>query len=231
MTMNTNRIIELALVFFISIFSFSIGTFVGKKYSDNQHRLALLEPNKKTAERTALEAATQLEATEPTSMNTESEITDADVAKLAEEFSVDTEELQAVSTEDKAAEKTTANASDANSKNTKDIPVIAEQTIVEKDLDDNSDRDIASVPAKTKSMATYTVQVGSYPTEADAEKMTESLLARGYKASSVPATVNGKTMYRVQVGLFNSFNQAQEYKKELIEKNRLSSAFVQKVSK
>ena len=51
MAMNTNRIIELTLVFFISLFSFSIGTFVGKKYSDNQHRLSQLEPVKnETAE-------------------------------------------------------------------------------------------------------------------------------------------------------------------------------------
>lgn len=36
--------VKLVLVFFISLLSFSIGTYIGKKYSDNQHKLAQLEP-------------------------------------------------------------------------------------------------------------------------------------------------------------------------------------------
>ena len=59
--------------------------------------------------------------------------------------------------------------------------------------------------------------------------MTESLKARGYKASSVEALVNGKMYYRVQVGIFDNLQEAQDYKKELVEKNRLSSAFIQKI--
>ena len=41
---KTDVVVKLVLVFFISLLSFSIGTFVGKKYSDNQHQLAALEP-------------------------------------------------------------------------------------------------------------------------------------------------------------------------------------------
>ncbi len=40
---KTDTLIKLALVFFISLLSFSIGTFVGKKFSDNQNRLSALE--------------------------------------------------------------------------------------------------------------------------------------------------------------------------------------------
>tara|TARA_B110001454_G_scaffold219136_1_gene250296 strand:+ start:30201 stop:31043 length:843 start_codon:yes stop_codon:yes gene_type:complete len=36
--------VKLVLVFFISLLSFSIGTYIGKKYSDNQYKLAQLEP-------------------------------------------------------------------------------------------------------------------------------------------------------------------------------------------
>ena len=231
MTMNTNRIIELALVFFISLFSFSIGTFVGKKYSDNQHRLALLEPNKKTEERQTIENATHTEGTATTTAS-ESEITDADVAKMAEEFSSEGEE-----THGETAAAAAGHGEAVAEHGTKTIKTIKPEVkdVKEVTLDEANgeapEREVASIPAKAKTMATYTVQVGSYPSEAEATKMTESLVARGYKANSVPANVNGKTMYRVQVGLFNSLNEAQEYKKELMEKNRLTSAFVQKVAK
>lgn len=240
MTMNTNRIIELALVFFISLFSFSIGTFVGKKYSDNQHRLALLEPNKKTEERQAVEAVAHSEAATAT---TESEITDADVAKMAEEFSTEGEEVhggeatQAATQgmhNDAHAAATTVNANQVTTKTVKTVKPavkdVKEVTLQEAD-GELPEREVASIAPKAKTMQNYTVQVGSYPSEIEANKMAESLLARGYKANAVAANVNGKTMYRVQVGMFNNFNEAQEYKKELVEKNRLTSAFVQKVSK
>ncbi len=42
---KSDVIVKLILVFFISLLSFSVGTFVGKKYSDNQHQLAKLEPS------------------------------------------------------------------------------------------------------------------------------------------------------------------------------------------
>ena len=246
--MNTNRIIELALVFFISLFSFSIGTFVGKKYSDNQHRLALLEPNKKTEERAAVDAAAHTEAT---ATNTESEITDADVAKMAEEFSSEGETVHGGEATHAAGTGQTASGDEHNGETTKGVVKAAPMNIhadenvknvkmikaTTKDVkevsahDAATERDVASIPANAKTMQNYTVQVGSYPSEVEANKMTESLVARGYKANAVPANVNGKTMYRVQVGMFNSFNDAQEYKKELVEKNRLTSAFVQKVSK
>jgi DedD protein len=236
MTINTNRVIELALVFFISLFSFSIGTFVGKKYSDNQHRLALLEPNKKTEERKALDEAAGNEAAVQAN---ETEITDADVAKMAEEFSGEDEKLQGESgeSEDQGGTTTTTTATPKTEAPAKNVKVIKpeEKDVKEISMEDGeetlADREVASIPTKAKTMSTYTVQVGSYPSEAEATKMTDSLVARGYKANAVAANVNGKTMYRVQVGMFNSFNEAQEYKKELMEKNRLSSAFVQKIAK
>lgn len=44
---KSDVVVKLVLVFFISLLSFAIGTFVGKKYSDNQHKLAKLEPQNK----------------------------------------------------------------------------------------------------------------------------------------------------------------------------------------
>ena len=216
MAMNTNRIIELTLVFFISLFSFSIGTFVGKKYSDNQHRLSQLEPTKNE---TAESAQISPEVGHSPEVVTEDTLSDADVAQLAEEFSTDESTAPA-----EKAEPATAEATNKESKDVKEISLAESETA----------RDVASIPAKAQvsvpSPIQYTVQVGAYPTADDANKMTTSLKARGYKANTTVAKTNGKTWYKVQVGLFDNITEAQNYKKELVDKNRLSSAFVQKVT-
>ena len=42
---KSDVVMKLILVFFISLLSFSVGTFVGKKFSDNQHKLSKFEPS------------------------------------------------------------------------------------------------------------------------------------------------------------------------------------------
>jgi len=89
MASKTDVMVKLVLVFFISLLSFSIGTFVGKKYSDNQHQLAALEPGKAVAhgdahgdehgERTPASATGEKSNT----------MSDDEIAKLAEEFVAD----------------------------------------------------------------------------------------------------------------------------------------------
>ncbi|MFS4459496.1 SPOR domain-containing protein [Bdellovibrio sp. HCB2-146] len=85
MASKTDAVVKLVLVFFISLLSFSIGTFVGKKYSDNQHQLAALEPQKtEKAERSIASAHEEGgAAAKPGAM------TDEEIAKLAEEFVAD----------------------------------------------------------------------------------------------------------------------------------------------
>lgn len=256
MTLNTNRIIELSLVFFISLFSFSIGTFVGKKYSDNQHRLSQLEPNKKIENHSetadtethaatgehgeapaAHEAKTETHGEAKAEHSADGEITDADVAKLAEEFANQPETTVKKEVGHAKTETHEANTHASTTHSTPAHAVAAKP--VEKDVkeisthDASNERDIASVPAKVSAMVAinqYTVQVGSYPEEAEAKKVSESLVARGYKANTVSAQVKGKTWYRVQVGQFKTTAEAQDYKKELMEKNRLTSAIVQKIT-
>lgn len=236
MTMNTNRMIELALVFFVSLLSFSIGTYVGKKYSDNQHRLAQLEPKSESKEHTAdvidHGSDTTAEAHPATTTEKTGTMTDAEVAKLAEEFA--TEEEPSAHTKNVAEVSESAPVKTATAeaihkiKETKEVKEVQAATVPS-----NLPRDVASISEQAKAIGSsvYTVQVGAYPTAIDADKMTESLKARGYKASSVEALVNGKMYYRVQVGLFNNLQEAQEYKKELMDKNRLTSAFIQKIQK
>jgi cell division protein FtsN len=256
MAMNTNRIIELCLVFLVSILSFSIGTFVGKKYSDNQHKLSLLDPNYKheaAAKETTTAATGEPAAAETAPSNDEhgnpikasitnsTPITDADVAKMAEEFSEDnTEETTELAKTDSAHLVKTINEDgtiveetkkDAAKQSAKKVAKVNGETIV---------REVASISERAKSItkdanavdgAQYTVQVGAFPSPKEAEKIASSLQARGYKASHSVATVNGKTWYRVQVGLFNSLQDAQVYKKELVEQNHLTSAIIHRLNK
>lgn len=85
MSSKTDSVVKLAIVFFISLLSFSVGTFVGKKYSDNQHQLAALEPQKSThsSEREVASVTAEAGGQKAGAM------TDEEIAKLAEEFVAD----------------------------------------------------------------------------------------------------------------------------------------------
>lgn len=243
MKMNTSRMIELALVFLVSLLSFSVGTFVGKKYSDNQHRLAQLEPKSENAtaqnhETHATDTATIVEADKPVTHSSGAGITDSDVAKLAEEFaseeeSTSTAESASAQTAHKTIEPavTAASTRAAINKTAQALTKIRDvKEISAAEANHEQARDVASIPP-SKGLSQFTVQVGAYTTTGEAEKMTNSLKARGYKATYVSALVNEKTYYRVQVGLFDSFQEAQDYKKELMDQNRLTSAIIQKVQR
>ncbi len=240
MSVNKNRIIELCLVFLISILSFSIGTFVGKKYSDNQHRLALLDPNYKHDINAVTTVATTEEPTveDPaTNVEAKPELTDADVAQLNEEMNEEIEEDP--SAYDNSALVKTINPDGTPVAEKKEKPK-KESVKAKAKTGAEMVREVASISEKAKSIVQdtkivdgkmqYTVQVGAYASAADAEKIVNGLQARGYKATQASATVNGKTWYRVQVGLFSSLKDAQVYKKELVEQNRLTSAIIQRVS-
>ena len=101
---KTDVIVKLVLVFFIALLSFSIGTFVGKKFSDNQHKLAQLEPNSRgmTAAMDGIETEVGEEARAVASVSPdanevkpEKALTDDEIAKLAEEFVIDDEKAPA----------------------------------------------------------------------------------------------------------------------------------------
>lgn len=247
--MSTNRIIELCLVFLVSILSFSVGTFVGKKYSDNQHKLALLDPNAKPAQDTTSETEHTSATIEPTkegatsstegmtpeesklkaAITNSTPITDTDVAKMAEEFSDDDTDVKESANVVKTIDEDGTIIDEIKK------PAIAKTTKPGKK--ENLARSVATISEKAKNTLTdatgkaqYTVQVGAFATTAEADKVSNSLQARGYKATHTEATVNGKKWYRVQVGLFNSLDDAQVYKKELVEKNHLSSAMIQRLT-
>ncbi len=98
---KTDVVVKLVLVFFIALLSFSIGTFVGKKFSDNQHKLAQLEPGSEHGGHAVAEEHGTKEGEEGravASVNPDSHdvipekaLNDEEIAKLAEEFVTDDE--------------------------------------------------------------------------------------------------------------------------------------------
>lgn len=141
MATKSDMFVKLVLVFFISLLSFAIGTFVGKKYSDNQHKLSQLEPGGKHgatrevasehgdahSEAASGEAAHGAEAghdakDEHATVKADKGValTDAEIAKLAEEFVQDEEAPVATkkdsASDDHGAARATASVKDDNAK-------------------------------------------------------------------------------------------------------------------
>src|SRR5258708_40192025 len=77
---RTDTLIKLVLIFFISLLSFSVGTFVGKQFSDSQHKLSALDADY-TGKREAASVSPQSMDVKP-----EDALTDEDIANLTEEF-------------------------------------------------------------------------------------------------------------------------------------------------
>lgn len=257
MASKTDVVVKLVLVFFISLLSFSIGTFVGKKYSDNQHQLAQLEPQK--GEKADREVAS---VKEEGSEKKSGAMTDEEIAKLAEEFVAD--ETTPATTEGKVegkeeaghgeaavaesktektekTEKTaphgkaTATAKTAEpSSAAKEIAAGKNPTATEHKATANTHE--ARVPSSLpKDVAQYTVgkftvQVASYADEAEAQKFASDLKDKGYSAFYVPANIKGKTWFRVSVGQFATPKEAAAYRTELLSKAKVSSAIVQKIT-
>lgn len=243
MSSKTDAVVKLAIVFFISLLSFSIGTFVGKKYSDNQHQLAALEPQKHEAsseQRTVASASG--DEHKPGAM------TDEDIAKLAEEFVADettapqhgiaeaSAETQHPSeaTENKAAtpqHHTTSEPSPA-AKNMAAGKAPAPENSEHHAAPAHDERIPSSLPKDVAQFAVgkFTIQVAAYADEAEAQKMASSLKNKGYSAFYFPANVHGKTWYRVSVGQFATQKEAQTYKSEFMAKSKMDTAIIQKIS-
>ncbi|MNJ99880.1 rare lipoprotein A [compost metagenome] len=261
MSTKSNTVVNLVLFFFVSLLSFSIGTFVGKKFSDNQHQLAALEPSKAVT-KTEREIASI--STGDSSEKIGTAMTDEEIAKLAEEFVADDEgtvatglptEGQGETAEHESAadvahgkvadthkpettvkpgtmptksEPSTMAQNLASGKNPN--PTTANQAVGATTAKEN--RIPSSLPKDVAQFAVgkFTVQVAAYSDEGEAQRMASDLKTKGYSAFYVPANVKGKTWYRVSVGQFATQKEAQSYKGELLNKAKVSTAIVQKIT-
>jgi cell division protein FtsN len=84
---QTDIIVKLVLIFFINLLSFSVGTFVGKQFSDSQHKLASLEDDYGSGNRETASVTTD-DLHEKN--NGKQHVTEKEIAEIAKEF-VDSE--------------------------------------------------------------------------------------------------------------------------------------------
>lgn len=75
----------------------------------------------------------------------------------------------------------------------------------------------------------YTVQVGAYKTETNANQMVSRLLVKGYQVHIKPDIKDGAPLFKVQVDVFNSKKQAHKLAEKFTTKENLSS-FVTAIS-
>lgn len=261
---KTDVIVKLVLVFFISLLSFSIGTFVGKKFSDNQHKIAQLEPKSGASELEREVASVHPDSNE---VKPKDALNDEEIKKLAEEFVSDDEGKKAATPpahEDAhAAPVVPAHESHDNKEvaaptHAVNARVAAEQAAPSSKASEASKRVVAghaaepehktedvktnripqSLPKELSSSAIgkFTVQVASYPTEDEAQKVAGDLKEKGFSSFYVPAKIKNKktnserTWFRVSVGLFNTQKEAEIYKTDLLARAKISSAIIQKIT-
>ena len=259
-TANTkaDTAVKLVLIFFISLLSFTVGTYVGKQFSDSEaHRASLEVDYNSQGTETASVVSTEDSATAP--------ISDEEVADLTEEFVKSERQVasQEESADDKIADEKKVSASADNDGYTHHSKMKAEtveaktdskmetaakatatkEAVTPQPAADRVSKDKAPTPdmkkprepssvlptVATTAIGKYTVQVASYATEAEAKTQAEVLKGKGYSAFFVPAEIKGKTWYRVSIGLFSDHKTATNYRTELLSTNAVPSAIVQKI--
>lgn len=247
---KSDSLVKLALVFFISLLSFSIGTYVGKKYSDNQHKIAALEPSSggshaALAERSV--ASVHGDESKATESEKSESLTDEEIKKLAEEFVADDSAEAGPSAEaghnvaaghnaapvqGEVAPKAETHSATSDSTTKAALNVIEEKPA---NIENAKARKPTAIPETLPkdvaqySVGKYTVQIASYPTEGEAKKKADELKQKGYSAFFIPAHIQGKSWYRVSVGLFSTEKEAKEYRDEFKDKTKVSTAIIQKI--
>ncbi|WP_246845142.1 SPOR domain-containing protein [Bdellovibrio sp. NC01] len=217
MASKTDVVVKLVLVFFISLLSFSIGTLVGKKYSDNQHQLAQLEPQK--GEKAEREVASVHEGEEGAATAEHGEkksgtMTDAEIAKLAEEFVADentpaTEAKEGEHAETAAAEHGEHGAEKAEKAETKAVATTAHGK--EKAAPATTAKQEPSAMAKE-------LAAGKTPTATEHKAAPATKEAR--VPSSLPKDVAQYTVgkFTVQVASYADEAEAQKFASDLKDK-------------
>lgn len=250
---RTDTLIKFILVFFISLLSFSVGTFVGKQFSDSQHRIAQLNTDYEKSESSLRETASIPDG----QLNVEPDkaLTDEDVAKLAEDFVAEgSDKVEEIKVEDAHGGKR-----DVASKEAAKVPEKIEMehsnavltkketthgTTVEKAADKVSKGEAPLAPQKPEiktrkpelpntvaatTVGKYTVQIAAQPSEELAKEQSLKLKDEGYSAFYVEGAKDGKKWYRVNIGMFSNKQDASDYAKKLAEKIAFKGAFVKEI--
>ena len=219
---KTDVVVKLVLVFFIALLSFSIGTFVGKKFSDNQHKLAQLEPDQAESVAAASEENRSIASVpgHSTDVRPEKALTDEEITKLAEEFVTDDEKTPAMES-NKINDKNVSERTEAKAE-VKDVKTVP-----------RAERSSATAPKPTAKQAAAAAPATSAEVSKPAARILEGkspIVANPVKPTSrIPASLPKEVAssalgkYTVQVAAYNTEKEAQGMSAEL--KTKGFSAF------
>jgi cell division septation protein DedD len=268
-----DAIMKVMAVFFVSILSFTLGTYTGKRFSDYQNKqLAASEQQRSMA------SAANHEDSASHQQASGEVMSDEDIEKLAKSLAEGESEVIDVS----SGQRGTASESEKaglhehkepnwETKKSTELSVAKDSTESEsKPREESATTHAQKAPQSKPELTTpeagskaanpqppvslkeekksspktswlekagkYSIQVGSFPTQEEAQKFSELLEKKGETAFWVAAKVvdsrkpdSFKTWYRVHIGLFADPKEANEYKNKLLSEKIVSSAIVQKL--
>ncbi|MCC6277106.1 MAG: SPOR domain-containing protein [Oligoflexia bacterium] len=234
---RTDTLIKLVLVFFLSLLSFSVGTFVGKQFSDSQHKLADLEGDATGDERSTASIPEDVAKIEP-----QKAISDEEINNLANEFEEKSAEQlhgKAVG-ENKEVEAEHKHAAQQAPKKSQpavkdEIAQISKKVAAGETVDAPVEKP-SKVPTQlprelaSSSLGAYTIQIASFPNEEEAKKKVQQLIEeKSLPAIVVPTNVKGKPWFRVGVGKYPTAKQAQDDKASIQKKAGVDSSIIQRI--
>lgn len=225
----TDTLVKLVLIFFISLLSFSVGTFVGKQFADGQRKYASLD-DKSEAKREAASVAGDVTEVKP-----EEVLTDEDIASLTEEFvkaekekgkDIMKRELrhEEPSTEGEGHSKQASRLGDSVTEGGRTIKVVASthKSGGKGKLDEASGKESAQPNARRGPRKVAEPEESSEPAErvAQGEPPTRGLAAEKRQPSSLPPTTTTSVVgkYTVQIGAYASEGEARKRVQDLKEK-------------
>ena len=209
---RTETLVKLVLIFVVSLLSFSVGTFVGKQFSDSQHKMASLEKEFDVDRNVASENIPV-----STNQNKEEALTDEDIASLTQEF-IDAEKTDAPG-------KITSDIEEAKLKELEEqvkarlaaaslakaaVPKAVANTISQP----NSKARTLALPKKSEAISQASKRVAQGLSPTPNPKPTKR------RPASLPKMVSSSTIgkYTVQVASYSLETDAKLHAKGLIEK-------------
>jgi len=220
---KVDTVVKVVLVFFVCLLSFSVGTYVGKRFSDYQNKISQLSgKNAQDVKHEPVSLEVSSETVDAHSSNGEA-MTSEDVAKLAASLDQAESEVIDVSQEKNKPQERELASTEKNDQTPSEVTKVTPLSQAKQ--------------IESQYAGKFTIQIGSFPTEAEAEKLTSELIKKGLSAFYITAKVADKkdesivkTWYRVNIGLFESAKEAEESKNDLISSKSITNGFVQKIN-